>query len=109
MHDHMTDEQINRVSVALANACRQEFGSCWGEDVVKTFARAAIEAMGTASDEPTALTDAKRKQALMIAGELGNVRCWMTGYEAGCADAFVTIPGTDSLREAQLFLQDIAR
>lgn len=95
-----TIEQIDRVTEALSKA-----GLCayWSNHVAKVFARAAIEAMDT--ERP--IVD--RKQATMLAGEIGKVRCWLTGYEAGRADKFTSIPGIMSLSMVQQFLKDIAR
>lgn len=98
-----TDEQIDRVTVALIQACLKEYGSLWSNPVAKAFALAALEAM----DNERPIVD--RKQATMLAGELGKVRCWLTGYEAGRADKFTSIPGIDSLRMVQQFLKDLVR
>lgn len=47
--------------------------------------------------------DAKRAEVL--AQELGKVRCWLTGFEAGRGRPNM-IPGEDSLRQLQVILKD---
>lgn len=46
------------------------------------------------------------RRAAIIRGELTKVRCWLTGYEAGTGK---TPPGVDSLRQAQLLLDEFLR
>lgn len=50
-----------------------------------------------------------RAHAIMLQAEIGKVRCWLTGYEAGRGDKFNSIPGIDSLRMVQIFLKEITR
>ena len=46
------------------------------------------------------------KRADMLKSEIGKVRCWLTGFHAGRGDT-LEIPGEDSLRQVQLFLQEL--
>lgn len=59
------------------------------------------------------MVDFDKSKAEMLRRELNKVQCWITGYHAGAGHKpnmlGVSIPGEDSVRQAQIFLGDLLR
>lgn len=50
-----------------------------------------------------------RDHAVSLSKEIGKVRAWLTGFEAGRGDKFVSIPGLDSLRQIQIIIAEACK
>jgi hypothetical protein len=61
--------------------------------------------------KPIILKGCDADRALMLAAELGKVRCWLTGFAAARSQPNALqlgVPGEDSLRQVQILLKDAA-
>lgn len=58
------------------------------------------------------LKPGEREHLLRLRAEIGKVRCWLTGFHAGRqapGQLPVGVPGEDSLRQAQMLLEEMCR
>lgn len=58
------------------------------------------------------LKDCDAARAKMLRDEIGKVRCWLTGFEAGRTNPGhlnAGVPGQDALRQIQIIIDDSIR